>query len=159
MHLRGLAPPPFHLPVTVRRLDLSNNKVKGVFGKSNAGQVTALTNLEELSIASNNLKGKVPQALAALKKLTKLNLSDNKFSGRIPGVVTKFSLLKYVRAALGPGTCRGYYLLRGHWHFDFRQRVCPETLPGNFARKLCQHLGNAMRVHAWTGIWTSPTTT
>ena len=83
-------------PITASRLDLSDNKVKGMFGKSNAGRLTVLTNLEELSIASNNLKGKVPQELAALKKLTRLDLSNNKFSGRIPGVVTKFSLLKYV---------------------------------------------------------------
>ncbi len=84
--------------LTASRLDLSDNKVKGVFGKSNAGKLTALTNLLELSIASNNLKGKVPQELSALEKLTKLDVSGNKFSGRIPGVVTKFSLLKCVVA-------------------------------------------------------------
>ncbi len=58
--------------------------------------MTALTNLEELHIDGNNLKGKVPQALSVLKKLTFLDLSNNQFSGRIPGVVTKFSLLQYV---------------------------------------------------------------
>jgi Leucine-rich repeat (LRR) protein len=84
---------------TCSALDLSNNKVKGVFGKSNAGRLTALTNMVVLAIADNNLKGKVPQTLSVLQKLQSLNLNNNDLSGRIPGVITKFSLLKYVLVA------------------------------------------------------------
>ncbi len=97
-------------------MDLSDNFVKTLAGgKANPVGLPALTNLIELSIAGNSLKGKVPQDLAALKKLTKLDLSSNKFSGRIPGVVTKFSLLKCV-------TClaQGFALLSSHFQLEVK---------------------------------------
>jgi Leucine-rich repeat (LRR) protein len=62
-------------------LNLSGNRFRGNFPES----VTALTNLEVLTLASNKLKGPIPATgLEALTKLKYLSVADNSLTGTTP---------------------------------------------------------------------------
>ncbi|KAG2245415.1 hypothetical protein Bca52824_092726 [Brassica carinata] len=56
-----------------------------------------LTNLQQVSLQSNNISGKIPPEIGLLPKLQTLDLSNNRFSGEIPVSVEQLSSLQYLR--------------------------------------------------------------
>ena len=66
---------------SLRSLDLSR---AGISGRLSPQLLEGLSNLEALSLASNNLTGAIPPELSALSSLRTLDLSNNTLQGTIP---------------------------------------------------------------------------
>ncbi|CAM0907049.1 unnamed protein product [Alopecurus aequalis] len=62
-----------------------------------SGKIANLTNLEQVLLQNNKIKGRLPPELGALPRLQTLDLSNNRFSGRVPDTLGRLSTLRYMR--------------------------------------------------------------
>lgn len=89
--LSGELPPTLGAPETLQVLNLRGNRLTGSIPASwgaPAGKVRAsaqaLTGLQRLDLAQNQLSGALPPELGGLRNLRELSLAGNRFSGAIP---------------------------------------------------------------------------
>lgn len=78
----------------VVQLVLPNNQLNGALPQ----QLSALTNLQVLSLYVNQLSGPIPPALGSLANLISMSLSDNQLSGSIPTSFGSLSNLQLLHA-------------------------------------------------------------
>lgn len=81
--LSGSIPSPFATSKTLRFLGLSNNSFSSL-PEMWSDAVSANDNLVQVNLASNELEGSFPLALALAPNITGLNLQSNKISGELP---------------------------------------------------------------------------
>lgn len=88
-NLRGPLPATLNQLTSLRRLDLSRNRLTGPIPS-----VTGLVNLQELLLSRNTLSGSIP-SLAGLSKLESFNVSTNQLTGAIPALTGLTSLRSF----------------------------------------------------------------
>ena len=85
----------------VVRLSLADNNLKGRLPEA----LGNLANLTELRLNRNNLKGRLPEALGNLANLTELRLNRNNLKGPLPEALLSLSRLKILHFGNNAGLC------------------------------------------------------
>ena len=75
----------------VVKLDLNDNNMGGQLPE---GALAALTELSELMIDSNRIRGPFPSTIGSLWHIRKLNMAYNHFSGPIPSSICRLKKLR-----------------------------------------------------------------
>ncbi|RAL49518.1 hypothetical protein DM860_012951 [Cuscuta australis] len=79
-------------PVSLGRLNLSNNKISGSLPVS----LSNFTSLQILLLGQNNFSGPIPASVGELRQALKIDLSGNSLSGEIPGEIGNCVHLTYL---------------------------------------------------------------
>ncbi|CAI6011056.1 unnamed protein product [Closterium sp. NIES-65] len=64
-----------------------------------ADDVSRLTSLQILNLASNQFTGKLPKAISTLTNLQHLDVSNNKFEGKLPDAFSQLTALRHLDAS------------------------------------------------------------